>query len=452
MNETGLVQRVSSVIRPWAWMAPAMVLAGVLAGTPGCQMTAPVAGPEVRKEAAPTPVTFRQEPEMRVRVERGASKKRVSGPERVVARQVGTAGKTVVLRTPLTVTSGSAGLVVLDGSGEREVWPFGSELEVMTTEADPLTPVAQPLVVDGAKFPGFVTFRPLWNENPSRFDVIVTMPIEAYLPGVVTHELLPNWPRQTNEAQAVAARTYALHERGRARAERRPFDVEATTADQVYGSYTARVAVDAVQATRGMILTYEGKVLRAYYSSQCGGRPASAADVWPVEYSFNKARPLQGQPRQAYCQRSSLYRWEVTRRLDDVNQRLRAWGKANEHPVAGITRVRAIEVLERNAAERPNRYKLTDDRGRTFVLKAEELRNGLNHPVNGLPPITKENRVHSGDFEAEVWADQVRFIGRGWGHGVGMCQWCAKGMADQGMDWRSMMEAFYPGAEIVKAY
>jgi stage II sporulation protein D len=61
--------------------------------------------------------------------------------------------------------------------------------------------------------------------------------------------------------------------------------------------------------------------------------------------------------------------------------------------------------------------------------------------------VTGTNRVNSGDLEIEVWADQVTIRCRGWGHGVGMCQWCAKGMADEQQDWRSMMKVFYPGAE-----
>ena len=75
-----------------------------------------------------------------------------------------------------------------------------------------------------------------------------------------------------------------------------------------------------------------------------------------------------------------------------------------------------------------------------------------NHTLADLPPITKENRVNSGDLEVEIWANQVRFHGRGWGHGVGMCQWCAKGMAEAGMDWHTMIVSFYPGVEIQKAY
>jgi stage II sporulation protein D len=433
-----------------------VLLAGGAVGLASCETVKGVA-----KDFSPTPelsapvaaITYKNEPEIRVRIAKGATKKTVSGPAKVVVRQMGTTGKSSVLKTPLTITSGSAGVLVVDGAGGKNQWPAGADVEVLMSEGDPLAPAvgAQPLTLEGGKVPGFLSIKGLWSDGGGHFDVIATMPIESYLPGVVTHELLPKWPRQTNEAQAVAARTYALHERARARSENRVVDVENTTVDQVYGAFVTPVAADAVRATRGMVLVSDGKLMRAYFSSQCGGRPASAADVWP-DYPFNRARALQGQPRQAYCQKSSLYRWEVTRKDDDVNRRIRAWGRTTRHEVETFGRVRSIEVLEANDAERPNKYKLTDDKGNEYTLKAEELRMSLNHPASGLPPITKENRIHSGDLEAEVWANQVRFTGRGWGHGVGMCQWCAKGMADQGMDWSSMVRTFYPGVEIVKAY
>ncbi|HYE63446.1 MAG TPA: SpoIID/LytB domain-containing protein [Phycisphaerales bacterium] len=436
-------------------LAPALLLlsAGALSGCETVSGVAKDLTPREEPVAPVAPISYPQEPDLRVRIAKGATKKTISGPARLVARQASTTGKSVLLKTPLTVTNTGAGVQIVDGNGGKHTWPHGSDVEIVASEGDPLAPVAgaQPIKVDTAKVPGFITIKGLWNDTSTHFDVVATMPIEAYLPGVVTHELLPKWPRQTNEAQAVASRTYALHERTRARAENRPVDVEITTVDQVYGAFATPVATEAVRATRGMILVGDGKLLRAYFSSQCGGRPASAADVWP-DYPFNKARALQGQPRQAYCQKAPLYRWEVTRKDEDVNRRLRAWGRATKHDVENIARLRSIEVQDRNDADRPNRYKLTDDKGNTYVLKAEELRMGLNHTVSGLPPITRENRIHSGDLEAEVWANQVRFTGRGWGHGVGMCQWCAKGMADQGMDWSSMVRAFYPGVEVVKAY
>ncbi|MBY0461508.1 MAG: hypothetical protein K2V38_29675, partial [Gemmataceae bacterium] len=124
----------------------------------------------------------------------------------------------------------------------------------------------------------------------------------------------------------------------------------------------------------------------------------------------------------------------------------------NDNPVSRITRVREVSVLERNDAQRPNAYQLIDSEGTKYRLSAEELRFALNQPVPGLAPITPENRVNSGDFEVDIWASSVRVRGRGFGHGVGMCQYCAKGMADNGMDWGTMVRKFYPGAEVQKAY
>ena len=404
------------------------------------------------------PVTFASEPDIRVRIAKAVTKKDIGGPASLLVRPVTTspAAKSQVMKSPVTVTASAAGIVVADGAGARKTWPVGTDLEFLPSErAQGTNEPSQSMKIDKQRYPGFFTVRQGSKDASTRFDVIATMQIENYLPGVVTNELLKDWNNlQVNEVQAVCARTYALHERERARAERRPVDVENTTADQVYGAYASSVATEAVRATRGMILTSEGRVLRAYFSSCCGGRPASAADVWPntEQYVFNRAKPLQGKPRPFTCQPSPLYRWEVSRSDDDLNRRIKAWGIANQNEVAGMGRVRSVTVADRNDAQRPNRYKLTDDRGHEFILKAEELRMACNQTLSDLPPITKENRVNSGDLEVEVWANQVRITGRGWGHGVGMCQWCAKGMAENGMDWHTMVQTFYPGIEIQKAY
>jgi len=420
----------------------------------------------IREVTARTPAptanlaAFRSEPELRVRLSKGAVEQEIGGPKKLIVRPVGTSPgkKTQVLAAPITIASSARGVSVLDARGAKHEWPFGVDVEILTTDGKSDGDIGAPsesLRVEGKRMPGFLTVRPKWSEAPATFDVIATMPIESYLPGVLTHELFKGWPRQAFEAQAIAARTYALHERARARSESRNVDVESTTADQVFGgSTTSAMANEAVRATEGLVLVCDGEILRAYFSSQCGGRPASAAEVWPSlsTHTFNKARPLQGAPRQAYCQRSSLYRWEVTRNDDDVNRRLRAWGRSAGHEVSALTRLRGVEALTRNDAGRPGKYVLTDDRGREYTLRAEELRLALNHPVADLPPVTAQNRINSGDVDVEIWANQVKFRGRGWGHGVGMCQWCAKGMGDAGLDWHSMLQEFYPGAQVKKAY
>lgn len=437
----------------WTWAA---VVTGMVVGACG-------ALPPVEPDVPPTPrkdrytgprASFQSEPDIRVRVGTGVAKREIDAPGALLVRpaRADAGAKPVLIEGKVAVTSGPEGVVVR-GDGGSATFAHGMDVEIAI--ADGASGEKGSLRVNGVRYPGFITIRPLWSARPEAFDVIVTMPVESYIPGVLTHELFKEWPRQTFECQAVASRTYALHERARSHAEGRAFDVEDSTQDQVYGGLAAAARPnEAAAATRGLVLAYDGALLRAYYSSACGGRPNSASRVWPTHegYEFNLLPPLQGKPREHACQESKWYRWELVRPIDDVNQRLRAWGRAARHEVAGLTRLRRTTVAERNAAGRPVVFTLTDDAGREYRLTSEEWRVGLNHPVAGLPAITAANRVHSGDVDIEVRADEVRMAGRGWGHGVGMCQWCAKGLADRGMDWQSMIRGFYPGAEVVKAY
>lgn len=407
-----------------------------------------------------TRAAFTAEPDIRVRVLKGVDRLRVDGVSKVVLRPIGS-GLPEVAPTPVLIQSGKDGLRALDGAGNTITWPFATDVEILTPEdATPTMPSMRArgdlaLRVNDTRYPGVIQVRPHWSDAPASVDVVASMGVETYLPGVLVGELFKTWPRQAFEAQAVAARTYALHERDRARREQRVYDVEAGTNDQAYvAGANVPVAAEAARTTRGQVLTYRGGLIRAYYSSTCGGRPASAAQVWPrVDgQEFNRAAPLQGKTRPAPCRESKWYRWSVNRTDEELTQRFRAWGRANKHEAASMSRLRSIRVSERNDAQRPDAYVVTDAAGREYTMTPEQIRVACNQPVGQETPITDETRVRSGDFEAEVWAGQVRIHGRGWGHGVGMCQYCAKAFAEQGRDWPTMLKDFYPGAEVSKLY
>ncbi|MBK9189090.1 MAG: SpoIID/LytB domain-containing protein [Phycisphaerales bacterium] len=437
----------------------ALLACGVLCLTTGCEtvegIKRDISGIDVGPSGPTGPLaTFSEEPDIRVRVVSGTKGVTISGPGYVIIRPVrGLKGER--LATPVTLAGSREGIRVTGAGAAARTLAFGTDAEILSSDQSGAASATGSIRVNQVTYPGIVIVRARWNDDPTTLDVVAQMGVETYLPGVLTHELFKDWHRQAYEAQAIAARTYALHERARARGENKAWDVESSTADQVYGgSTTSVVALEATRATRGRLLTDRGRLIRAYYSSTCGGRPSSAAAVWPTDagYEFNLSPVLQGKPRGHYCQKATLYRWDVTRADDDLSKRIRAWGKMAKSEVETLTRLRKVEVRERNSADRPIRYTLTDDRARTYVLTAEEFRNACNHPAPGVPPITRENRINSGDLEVEVWADRVRIRGRGWGHGVGMCQWCAQGMADSGQDWSTMLRDFYPGATVVKAY
>ncbi|MCC6678195.1 MAG: SpoIID/LytB domain-containing protein [Phycisphaerales bacterium] len=425
------------------------------------------------------PPLFRTEPDIRVRVKSGVQTAAVAGPGQFIIRPIGASARPDIMDGPLTVTS-SAGLLRITGPAANREFPPGMDVEILPRAGASLPPSisaagesrpaagsgsastaktpakdAAPSAIrlDGASYPGALVLRA--DSGPGTFDAVATMSIEEYLPGVLVKELWANFPKASFEAQAVASRSYALHERERARREGRRFDVESSTADQVFGGATSNaVANRAVVDTRGIVLVDRGQLLRAYFSSTCGGRPASAADTWPSSgaNAFNLAAPLRAQRRDYACNGSKWYRWTTVRSDDDVSQRIRAWGRANGSPVGGIGRLRAVKVTDRNEADRPSRYLLTDDRGREFKLAAEDLRRACNQEVPELPALTQEQIVRSGDLEADFWADKVNIRGRGWGHGVGLCQWCAKGFADRKLHYQEILARFYPGAQLRRAF
>lgn len=467
-----LDRAASTMSRAFCWALPAL-LACVLMGGGGCQYLS------ARNETVGSAL-YKGEPDIRVRVRKGADNAHLDGPGRVMVRTTTGGAGPMTLETPLSVVASVKGIALTDGTGETHELGLGNSVEIVVvggaegqvrTVGDPgvsdpgagaksgggkgSLSTAEMVKLDGAPLPGMVTLRPRTDEGQDRFDVIATMPMETYLPGVLEGELYASWPIGAFEIQAVAARTYALHQREGARRQGSAFDVESTTADQVFRGLTKNpVAIDAARRTRGQVVTWKGQLIKAYYSSTCGGEPASAGDVWPTGPGFedNSVPPLRGGPRTIYCQASPYFKWEVTRGDDDVSERIRAWGAANGNDVRRMGRLRKAEMTRANKFQRPVEFKLTDDRGGTYKIGAEQLRTACNFPVPGQPAITRETRVPSGDTEVTLWADQVKFTGKGFGHGVGMCQWCAKGMGERGLSYQMALEQFYPGAKVSKAY
>lgn len=331
-------------------------------------------------------------------------------------------------------------------------------------------PAGQAMVMlDGARYPGRLRILPRSDAAPGALDVIEYVPLEDYLPGVVGKEMLTGWPLTAFQVQAVCARTYALQERGLSLLRGETFDLESSDRDQVYGGASANATVqEAVRSTRGLALRDGGAILRAYYSSTCGGRTASARDTWPTGrgYEYNLAAPIQAHTRPSACEISPLHRWTVTRDRAELEQRIRAFGERQKLLVRKLRTLHSIEPMAFNDDGRPSRYKIIEPGGAWYELSGEELRLACNNsvpapaataagvgaPPAGLPVVDRKSRVHSSDFEVKVRGNVVTFTGRGFGHGVGMCQYCAKAFADRGEDWRTIVHRFYPGAAIERQY
>ena len=131
----------------------------------------------------------------------------------------------------------------------------------------------QPLVVDGRPYRGKITV----SSDGKHLQVIDTVGLEAYLKGVVPSEMPSNWPPDALKAQAVAARSYALANLTKGRA----FDLYGDTRSQVYGGIDAEfpTASDAVDATKGQVVLYNGKVADTLFFSTSGGRTTSSLEA-----------------------------------------------------------------------------------------------------------------------------------------------------------------------------
>lgn len=409
-------------------------------------------GPEIK---------FETEPTIKVRVAGALPTCSIQGGAPLVARATG-GGRTVTVTPPLVVRVSASGLVLQAEHGPGATFGPGEDVELALASnpgARWQTTETLRIAAAGASVgvPGVVTLKPNWAAGANTVDVVSEMPLEAYLPGVVAKEMYANWPQGAYEMQAVASRSFALHEQQRARSAGRIFDIDSAASNsQAFGGTTASATViAAVQATRGQVLSDgSGGILRAYFSSCSGGRPASASDVWPTGkgFEYNLAEPLQATKRLDYSVQSPKHQWTLKRTTDDVSRRLRTWAGSSGEGLRTLARVRSIEVGKRNEAGRPRKFKITDDRGQTFELGAELMRQALNHPTSGAAAITDANRVWSSDMEFKVTATDVTIVGRGFGHGVGMCQWSAKAMAEGGMSWRDMAKQFYPGSGVRKVY
>jgi len=294
------------------------------------------------------------------------------------------------------------------------------------------------------------------NPDGQSFDAINLVPLEAYLAGVVGAEMPDYWEPEALKAQAIAARTYCLYVKDRF-GNRRSWDVSKTQASQVYygiGAESAQVW-NAVADTYGKVVISKNpnvnvatefpnmsdQLFPAYYSSACGGHTENSEHVFGDSFE-----PLAGVPC-PYCKdvaKLSVFFWPMVQ-VDaaDVTSRLvRKYPKLKE--LGDIVDVVAAEKSDYGEFSRLTKVKLIGSTGKDDVLRAEDLRLTID-PTG--------RKIRSTACNIVKWGDKWAFLsGRGWGHGAGMCQCGAEGLARQGKNAVQILSHYYPGSEIVSIY
>ena len=355
---------------------------------------------------------------------------------------------------PLEITHVNDAWRLLDGEMKTTQLPGSGTLSIRT-----LAGSESSILFEERRLPGFVDLVPLPSSGdstrPGRLDVIVFVSLESYLPGVLDVELYGHWPLETFQAQAIAARSYALAESA-FWATRRHFDLVAGPESQGWsGDGGSDKARKAVQKTAGMVLLHEGRVIPAYYSAACGGLPASADDAISSREShrISPLVPMDARPS-GCCEASSVCAWQVEFKRADLDRALRAWHTERNDDSLSRSNLSGsfdgMTVFERSPTGRPLVYELVTSRGETLRIGSESFRRLLSK----LPRIEKgtSGSLRSSAFNGEFRGSRFLIKGLGWGHGCGLCQYGANAMGKNGATWRMILERYYPGSEIQLAW
>jgi stage II sporulation protein D len=310
------------------------------------------------------------------------------------------------------------------------------------------------LRVNGVAYHGFFRFLPV---GAGSFSAVNDVDIDQYIQGVVACEMYHDWSAEAYRAQAVASRTYALFE-AKTSGVGREWDVYADQRSQMYGAISGETAQSryAAQSTAGVVLTYgpgDGKIFKAYFSSCCGGVAQAAADAFPGEAFLP---PLAEQYRGTCCNASKYFNWgPITIKKSELTRRVRLWGtRMGENtgksvPESEMGEILKMEVQASNRYGRPTRVLITDARGVQYSLAAEDMRAAVNTEAAFGSTLPSSFCRINGDPNL----DSVTFFdGHGFGHGVGMCQWCAEARAQAGQSAEQILLASYPGAKLIRAY
>lgn len=289
--------------------------------------------------------------------------------------------------------------------------------------------------------------------------VINDLDLEKYVAGVLNSEMSSKWSYETLKAQAVAARTYAIYQRDEARKKNGNTigaDLESTVSDQVYeGAHQEKYrAIQSVKATEGLILTSEGRPIKAFYHSTCGGFTESPEKVWGKRFPYLKGVTC------GFCERSPRYQWNFTLSLSALSLKLRKKGI-----IPG--EIAAIHIAERNKLGRASKIEIIYEKARSLLVDDKNILNSKNSTLSSgiqkksqpffekmyvrattLRDALGTDLIRSTDFHIAQAGQWLAFAGHGSGHGVGLCQWGAKFMGDRGFTYIQILKKYYPLAEI----
>lgn len=288
------------------------------------------------------------------------------------------------------------------------------------------------------------------SERRGVFSVVNYCDVEDYLRGVVPLEI-GNCGKEDIEAikaQAVAARTYTYKKIQDCKNQ--AFDLMPDISDQVYGGVNAEKTVcnQAIRDTRDLVLVDPSagpgdSLIFAYYHSTCGGRTANVEDVWdkPGYPYLRSVNDCDGNGR-PFCAESWSYSWEESWPVERLSNIVNRYSRETFPQNAASGTVRDIVVDERYACGRTKTCRVKTSGG-TFTYGRDKLRFILRRDIAGFPVLRSAIIT-----DVSKNGGTIVMRGRGYGHGIGMCQFGAIGRARAGQTYEQIIKAYYTGVEI----
>ncbi|WP_295072427.1 SpoIID/LytB domain-containing protein [uncultured Fibrobacter sp.] len=278
--------------------------------------------------------------------------------------------------------------------------------------------------------------------NGNKLNAINVIDIEDYLRGVVPYEIgkLDESKFEALKAQAVAARTYAYKHFGSRVAQ--GFDVYADTRDQVYkGLHSATELTDkAVRETEGVVMTYNGEFITAYYHSTCGGETEGVVTWGRPDHPYLKNKPDLRPDGTPWCRESSYSEWTREFTEDELRDLFQINAKEAKANVPSFSSIKSMHIQDTLKSGRIHTLVIETNNG-SFTAKADKIRWLFKRGGTILP--SSFFRIHKNGND---WI----LKGKGFGHGVGLCQMGARARAQAGQSYIQILTHYYPGITLEK--
>lgn len=290
--------------------------------------------------------------------------------------------------------------------------------------------------VNGKRYRGKIQISSLSN----KVEIINVLDLEDYVKGVLAKEM-PLGKNEENlealKALAICVRTYAAQKMNDGKVY---FDLYADTRDQVYGGVDAESPLSnkAADGTEKLILKYNGTQSIIFYHSTCGGQTESSQNVFTKENVPYLTSIKDGSD--PYCKISPRFEWEETYSKELIISRLKSYSLLDNKNYS----LDDISIISRFNSGRVNEMeiKVISNGGekRTIIIKGNEIRSILR-TVDG------KMILWSTLFDFSLKSNSVVLNGKGFGHGVGLCQWGAIALSRKGWNYEDILNHYYPGTE-----